>query len=221
MFMLLVAESCSALFSSGKITSGVYCINPKKQGPFSVRCDMTSSDGPMTVIIRRQDGSENFDRNWADFKEGFGNLNGEFWLGNDKIHRLTSTGVTLNISMKAWDGEERSAVYQSFTIGDENSGYVVNFGAYSGNAGDSFTPQKGQKFSTKDKDNDNNLYSNCAVIRHAPWWHKAPCSHPYGASLMGEYINGGVSQEGEGVQWPSSWKNHYYSLKEARMKINI
>ena len=41
------------------------------------------------VIQRRLNGFVNFNRSWCDYKHGFGNLNGEFWLGLDKINRLT------------------------------------------------------------------------------------------------------------------------------------
>jgi ficolin len=49
-----------------------------------------------TVIHNRQDGSVNFLREWGDFKNGFGNLATEFWLGLEKIHMLTNQGVILH-----------------------------------------------------------------------------------------------------------------------------
>ena len=33
------------------------------------------------VIQRRQDGSQKFDRDWNEYKEGFGQMAREFWLG--------------------------------------------------------------------------------------------------------------------------------------------
>jgi hypothetical protein len=45
------------------------------------------------VIQRRGDFGEprtNFTAAWSDYKNGFGDLYGEFWFGNDFIHRISN-----------------------------------------------------------------------------------------------------------------------------------
>ena len=74
---------------TGSEKSGVYNINSDGRLLFKVFCDMDASNGGWTVIQRRADGSVDFSITWADYKFGFGSLNNEFWLGNEKIHQLT------------------------------------------------------------------------------------------------------------------------------------
>lgn len=76
---------------------------------------MYISGGGWTVIQRRQDGSVNFDRSWKEYKEGFGDLHTEYWLGNEHIHDLSGQGnYTLRIDLEDWSGKHKHAVYQSF-----------------------------------------------------------------------------------------------------------
>ena len=70
--------------------SGIYRIRPKSE-TFSVWCDMTTRGGGWVYVINRFDGSQNFFLNWTDYKQGFGNLSGEHWLGLEHLHQLTST----------------------------------------------------------------------------------------------------------------------------------
>ena len=41
------------------------------------------------MVQRRYDGSVNFNRSWTDYKDGFGSFDGEFWLGNEVLRKLS------------------------------------------------------------------------------------------------------------------------------------
>ena len=87
-----------------------------------------------TVFQRRVDGSVDFYRNWTEYKNGFGNLNGEFWLGLDKIQRLSASGESvLRVDLETFENETAYAVYRSFSVGDESQAYILNVADYSGN----------------------------------------------------------------------------------------
>ncbi|KAH8258168.1 hypothetical protein KR038_007206, partial [Drosophila bunnanda] len=108
------------------------------------------------VIQRRRDGLVNFYRDWSDYKEGFGNLNGDFFIGLEKLHVLTQfQPLELYVHMEQQAGEAKFAKYEEFSIGNESENYHLKFlGSYTGTAGDSLRYHKGQPFSTFDRDND-------------------------------------------------------------------
>ena len=94
---------------------------------------MTTNRGRWTVIQKRQDGSEDFYRGSSDYKKGFGDLNGEFWLGLDKVHRLSKSGQnTLRVDLMDFNGAERYAKYESFGVADGSDEYRLNISGYSG-----------------------------------------------------------------------------------------
>ena len=79
----------------------------------------------------RHDGSVDFYRDWNDYKNGFGSTSGEFWLGNDNIHSLTTSGnQELRIDLETFDGETRFAEYSGFSIDDESNNYTLRLDAY-------------------------------------------------------------------------------------------
>merc|ERR1712071_451883 len=83
--------------------SGVNFIVPRHSDQaLRVFCDQETSGGGWTLIQRRSDGKEDFNRNWADYKSGFGDVKGEFWLGNDQLHGLTGDNTTM-LRVDLWD----------------------------------------------------------------------------------------------------------------------
>ena len=85
-----VKRNCAEIYkSAGEPTDGVYTIKPDELRAFDVFCDQTTDGGGWTVFQKRLNGSVDFYRYWNDYKCGFGDLTSEFWMGLDKIHRLT------------------------------------------------------------------------------------------------------------------------------------
>ncbi|XP_077982349.1 microfibril-associated glycoprotein 4-like [Glandiceps talaboti] len=210
------ARDCYDLLQQGITQSGVYTVTPDNSASIEVYCDMDTDSGGWTVFQRRQDGSVDFYLYWDDYKTGFGNLDGEFWLGNDNIYRLTNQGrqYELRVDLEDFENETRYAVYDGFSISDETDNYRLNIGSYSGDAGDSLTPHQGLQFSTSDRDHDQYEIGNCAAAYTGAWWY-GRCHY---SNLNGQYLGGQTPQYGTGVVW-LHWKGVYYSLKHTEMKI--
>ena len=174
---------------------------------------METDGGGWTVFQRRMDGSVDFYRNWTDYQQGFGNLSGEFWLGLDKIHRLTSTPTELQVDLQDFEGNSVYAQYTSFSVGDSASKYVLTVSGYSGTAGDSLAYHNGNRFSTRDQENDAWI-DNCAQTFKGAWWYKS-CYH---SNLNGLYHIGSNTTNSVGVHW-YAWRGYSYSLKFTEMKL--
>ena len=121
------------MYKSGDRISGVYTIDPDGSGAFDVYCDHSAPGGGWTVFQKRLDGSVDFYRGWNDYKLGFGNLNGEFWLGLDKIYRLTkSERCKLRVDLEDTAGKTAYAEYDMFAVTSERTKYQLGIGTYSG-----------------------------------------------------------------------------------------
>lgn len=197
-----------------KYRTGVYTIYPDNSPQFDVVCDMDTDGGGWTVFQRRKNGLVNFYRDWDAYKRGFGFLNGEFWLGNERIHKITSQeDYTLRVDLEDFSGNHRYATYSKFSVGPESRGYILDVNGYNGNAGDSIKDHSGHQFTTKDRDNDKND-GNCAVMFKGAWWYTS-C---HASNLNGLYLKGNHSSYANGVNW-KSWTAYNYSLKATRMMI--
>lgn len=165
-------ESMHKLDSSciGKLPN-IYEIKVPGTSSFDVPCDSSLAGSGWTVVQRRQDGTENFNRPWEDYRMGFGNLRAEFFIGLEKLYFLTqSQPHELYIYLKDFDNEVRYARYSNFLIGGERDNFKLkSLGNYSGNANDGMSKHINMEFSTPDKDHDTSD-QHCAQLYKSGWW---------------------------------------------------
>uniref|UniRef100_A0A9L0ITD4 Tenascin-R n=1 Tax=Equus asinus TaxID=9793 RepID=A0A9L0ITD4_EQUAS len=205
-------QDCAQHLMNGDTLSGVYTIflNGELSQKLQVYCDMSTDGGGWIVFQRRQNGQTDFFRKWAEYRVGFGNLEDEFWLGLDNIHRITSQGrYELRVDMR--DGQEAAfAYYDKFSVEDSRSLYKLRIGGYNGTAGDSLSYHQGRPFSTEDRDNDVAV-TNCAMSYKGAWWYK----NCHRTNLNGKY---GESRHSQGINW-YHWKGHEFSIPFVEMKM--
>ena len=168
------------MMDNGYRKDGVYVINPSSmQGEhFSVYCQFQRERGiAWTVIQRRVNGFVDFNRNWTEYENGFGFLNGSFWLGLWKMHALTfgrGIKVKLRVNIRSRGSKAGYARYNEFAVGNRNTDYELHVGGYDGTIGDSLSDGHyildGMKFTTFDQDNDTHNTENCALLYHGGWW---------------------------------------------------
>ncbi|NWJ04686.1 ANGL4 protein, partial [Crypturellus undulatus] len=210
-------ENCQQLLLEGQQSSGIFQVQPAGSQPFKVYCDMTA-EGGWTVIQRRKDGSVDFDQLWDAYKNGFGDLHGDFWLGLEKIHHLVQEGrYNLLIELEDWEGNSQ-AVQFVFSLGGESTAYTLNLlGPLSGELENAIGDFRQLPFSTRDRDHDLKADTNCAKHLSGGWWFST-CGH---ANLNGKYFRSIPRQRHErkqGIFW-KTWKGRYYPLKSTTMKI--
>ncbi|XP_062400488.1 fibroleukin [Sardina pilchardus] len=207
-------QDCAEIYRWGIKENGIYTIQPNPQLPaIEAMCDMETDGGGWTVFQRRLDGSESFNRSWAEYRQGFGRPQGEYWLGNAALHTLTANGRhTLRIHLQDWHKHTRHATYSTFRVASEALRFRLTVKGYSGDAGNALSYNKrynhdGRAFSTYDRDHDRYTTGNCARYYGAGWWFDACLA----ANLNGRYYHGRYSGLTDGIYW-GSW----YILTDAR-----
>ncbi|XP_061191065.1 fibroleukin-like [Saccostrea echinata] len=191
--------------------SGVYEIYPfDNETLVSGYCDMEIDGGGWTAIQKRVNISVNFNRTWADYKNGFGNPDDSYWIGNDVIHQLTKReSSSLYVSITLQNGTTLYELYQQFSINDEIDNYRLFLGGTASgtlgdrmlNTGDSDKDLSGMNFSKPDKDNDRNSEDNCAAYGGGGWWFNW-CTYAF--------LNGQWSPARYSVPWyPTVGKGKY------------
>ncbi|XP_061750183.1 uncharacterized protein LOC133549083 [Nerophis ophidion] len=204
-------RDCSDLLPQAAGKSGVYRVTPDvRHGGFPVFCDMELGGGGWTLLQLRRDGSVSFNRTWAEYRAGFGDLlrGGEFWLGNQHIHLLTrDRDMTLRVELRDFAGAAGYAEYERFKVASERTRYRLTAGGYSGTAGDALVfsasyNHSNRAFTTPDRDNDRYPSGNCGAYYSSGWWFDACMA----ANLNGRYYLGKYKGVRDGIYW-GTWHN--------------
>ncbi|XP_065435933.1 fibrinogen-like protein 1-like protein isoform X1 [Chrysemys picta bellii] len=159
--------------------SGVQVIQPAGSPPRVVWCDMDTEGKGWTVVQRNSYNTEiTWKESWSTYKYGFGNVQQDYWLGNEYLSLLTRQNIyKVRFVVEDKSNNTRYAEYDIFSVEDEPSGYPLRLGRYSGDGEDYLTTyhsglggiHDNMKFSTSDKDQDQTS-GNCASS-YGGWWY--------------------------------------------------
>ena len=142
---------------------------------------LIACNGPWLVVQLREHCITSFARDWADYRNGFGSMETDLWLGLEAMHQITTKQPhKIRIHMIADNGTAYVAEYSSFKLESEADNYRLRVSGHSGNASNDLQHRNekrindGQPFTTRDRDNDADDRKNCAE-KLSGWWHNA-CS---------------------------------------------
>ncbi|XP_017080247.1 ryncolin-4 [Drosophila eugracilis] len=177
--------------------------------------DIPSAGMGWMIIQRRFDGSVSFNEMQLQYeisyKNGFGDLRSEFWIGCEKLHLLTtSRRHELYIQLKDFDNVTSFARYDNFVIGSGYEGYCIkSLGTYSGNAGDALSASLGKKFI-----HQRAYYESYDASFRWSWWGETP--H---CNLNGFYHRSKINLTDLNGIWWGYTKQKRYSLRSCKMLI--
>ncbi|EDW10448.1 microfibril-associated glycoprotein 4 [Drosophila mojavensis] len=188
--------------------------------PFQVLCNSQLAGNGWTVIQRRINGEVDFYRSWDEYKRGFGNATGEFFIGLERLHHMTKdTPQQLYVWLEDFSNNTRCASFDDLKIGSEEEAYaLLSLGKHQGTVKDAMRLSRGQKFTTFDRDNDADELNNCAELRHGAWWY----DHCGYSNLNGFYTEADLEYDyaNKGIFWADSdFHESDYSLKSVIMMI--
>ena len=202
----LADNQCTLIQDQMKCTdkTGYWCVNDG-----SLLCK-PEPDGWL-VWLRRVDGSVLFNRTWDEYAAGFGDPDGNYWLGLEKLHLLTGTGrwFKLRVEMGSWHYPYIEwAQYDDFSIGNNTTIYQLQVDGFTGNtSSDGLWYNRGKVFSTT---------SSCAssFAGGGGWWYGS-CSQTFHTAVIGGPGDSYVPY----MWWHSAFGTLNQALKHMTLKI--
>ena len=191
----------------GEQTNSFFKEVPKTQA----RCDFQNGGGWIVILRRNANVTHvSFNRLWADYERGFGDLSTEFWYGLRNIHCLTKREeVELQIEVRLDNGTGQVWTYGYFEVDGPETNYTLHIGQAQGPSDgyDGMAYHNGWQFTTIDWDNDD-WSSNCGIYWGGGWWY----NHCVYSLLTG-------SHSSRWLQWQNrSGPGVYHAFAEMRLR---
>ncbi|XP_041372488.1 uncharacterized protein LOC121385775 isoform X2 [Gigantopelta aegis] len=146
-------SNCSDVIEHNITTSGVFTIQPRDSGlALHAYCDIEDNKTAWLVIQRKSNGSTNFNKTWYEYRDGFGEIDSDYWLGNNDIHRITKQGqYELQIDLETNTAEKKHVMYDTFYVHSKYTYFTLNVIGFHGDIKDLLSPSDGKLFRTFDK----------------------------------------------------------------------
>ena len=145
-------------------------------------------------IQRRVSDSIDFDKDWHDYVYGIGHVNGNYWMGLEAIHQLTTAhDVSLYVKIHTYEGEPFTVKLETFFVGNATTNYTINFSGYSQSSTrlkrDLFPVElAGTMFTTRDRNNDLSGENCTSDYQRGGWWHRGCGSNNLNGNYEGNVI---------------------------------
>ena len=151
-----------------------------------------------------------FNRSWSEFRSGFGCVTDDYWMGNEALSQMTSSGKCRMKFIFQSPANRWYVMEYNVSIANESLGYAMTISStFVGNSTNPLNSHNGKMFSTWDRDNDVCPTCNCAAIYGAGWWFSASAYNGYtcGSSNM----NSGDPLVGWGMWTPRTvWNSQIW-----------